>query len=369
MAAVFAVALMIAVPLFAAADTDADFTEDKAGYSIELKEPTDAQLTKLGYDKAELIGVTFWADESIFNYLVLNPVPTVSTESFSYTRGNGYEVTKDSEKEISSYSVDTEMSMVYDIVANGSLIDVSSPYLTKELKAAGEAIAAYVGDVEAGEKLAITGTVKQEFAYDNTVEFILLDDGKCIISRDATSYYMVSNIDLEIEVIKDNYVEKRFLYKSDVKGANGEEVKFEYDESPVKVGTTYTAKYDVSPAYSGDTYYEVNETKYSVVSEEKAKDDKKGTVTAEDIGNQSDIKIRDSFKTYVAGLPSSEEGMKIEKTYDAADSAFDSVVMDAVGNDLLKLLLIIGGVIIGVIVLIIVLIIVLVVLRKKKKKQ
>ena len=51
MAAVFAVAMMLAVPVFAAVDTDADFTGDEAGFTIIYDNPTPAQLP-FGTNKA-----------------------------------------------------------------------------------------------------------------------------------------------------------------------------------------------------------------------------------------------------------------------------------------------------------------------------
>lgn len=50
-AAVFAVALMIAVPVLSAVDTDADFTKDEAGYSIKLDNPSDEQMANVGLNK------------------------------------------------------------------------------------------------------------------------------------------------------------------------------------------------------------------------------------------------------------------------------------------------------------------------------
>ena len=74
-------------------------------------------------------------------------------------------------------------------------------------------------------------------------------------------------------------------------------------------------------------------------------------------------------KAKIDALPASTDTVKVDKTYDSAESAFDDVMMDAVGKDVLKLLLIIGGVILGVIVLIIILVIVLLHMRKKKRQQ
>ena len=136
----------------------------------------------------------------------------------------------------------------------------------------------------------------------------------------------------------------------------------------VVVGTHYTTKVENTESFSGDEYYVVDGKEYSLITEGTDLPSE-GTVTAGDIFNQSDIKVDPDFAIIIAALPASEDGMKIEKTYAAAESAFDNVVMDAVGDDLLKLILIIVGVVIGVLVLIVVVIVVIILLKKKKKNQ
>ena len=84
---------------------------------------------------------------------------------------------------------------------------------------------------------------------------------------------------------------------------------------------------------------------------------------------QSSIVISDTLKYKVNKLPATTGNITVDKTYDAAETVFGDVVVDAVGDDILKIILIVVGVVIGIIVLIVVLIIVLIVLRSKKKKQ
>ena len=365
MAAVFAVALMIVVPVFAAVDIDADFKEDKVGYSVKLDEPTDIQLEKVGWSKSMAIRLAIEDQLIVFNQPIFGD-PVIKTESFRMVTAKGEEI--DSDKTTYIYDLEViadDVTITYTAVAPGPIVNTFDDGEAK-YKAAAEAIKGEFGEnAVIGDKLVFKGDIKFRYALQSVREAMLLDDGKFVASKDTSVTYIVNDIDMDVEFVSGS-TEKEIDMVSTFKGALTDEDKYGYDASPVTAGTTYTKKNSVDMVKSGDVYFEIHDRKYSLVSKPVPGDDETGTAVLLD---QEKVVISPELNTEIDNLPASEKGMKIDKTYDAAESAFDSIVMDAVGNDLLKMLLIIGGVIIGVIVLIIILIIVLLVIRKKKKKQ
>ena len=377
MAAVVAVAMMLAVPIFVAVDSDAAFTNDNAGYNIELKDPTDAQLTKVGEDKTDCLMSTVESEMEIFNTNAITGVfgaPTATASSFELTDSLGMKTTDDNKIIIITVRniKATDVKITMDVVKDGKLISPSQLGWTDKQKAAADAIAAYIGaDVKTGDKVEITGTIKQEAATQTESTLKHLEGNNCVMSKNVSSSFAVIDIDLTLKLIPKDGEAKEIKLVESGKGTQALESTYDYKEDDVKVGTKYDLTYSYTDASSGDVYYKVDGKEYSLKEDREVPDDQKDVaVTSEDIVAESSFAYMiDAVKVKAAALPASEDGMKVDKTYDAAQSSFDNVVMDAVGNDLLKLILIIGGVILGIIVLIIILIIVLVVLKKKKKKQ
>ena len=196
----------------------------------------------------------------------------------------------------------------------------------------------------------------------------MLDGNKCIRTGETMTSYGVEDTSLTA-TLKHADTEKKVSYTSDIKGTSSSEDKYEFASDPIVVGTKYTVKNTVSTSIKGDAYYTVDGKDYSMYSDPTPVPEKQRTVTEYDIDDQSSVNIPSSYKAKIDALPASTDTVKVDKTYDSAESAFDDVMMDAVGKDVLKLLLIIGGVILGVIVLIIILVIVLLHMRKKKRQQ
>lgn len=372
MAAVVAVAMMLAVPIFVAVDSDAAFTNDNAGYNITFTNPTEAQLAEIGTDKASSLLGVLESEMEIFNTAGVFGAPTATADSFEMTKARGEKVTDDSTVSIYVTNLKaTNVKITMNIVSNGKLIDPDQSGWTDAQKKAADAIAAYIGnDVVNGDKVEITGRISTEVATQIESTYKHLDGNKCIISKTAISAFGVEDTDLTLKMIRTDGTTKEISLISNGKGTGSEEATYDYKDETIAVGTKYDVHFSVTDATSGDVYYKVNGTDYSLKTEETVPADEKGlTVESENIHPDSFALLGvESLRVSMALLPQSEEGMKVDKTYDAAQSAFDTVVMDSVGNDLLKLILIIGGVILGIIVLIIILIIVLVVLKKKKKQ-
>ena len=364
-AAVFAAALMIAVPVLSAVDTDADFTKDEAGYSIKLDNPSDEQMAKVGLNKFYTITSALWEDADIFNDAVVE-VTKQKADTYSYTIAEGQKVLSDEKLDQLAYKLDAGgFEMVLTAKANGLVFNEDALFMSAKLKAAVKALNEYFGEVKTGDTISIVGDVKDEYAMVSSSEYLLLDDGKCVYSKVVTSGYYVQNIGLEIEHGRDHFVQKKVRYDSDFKGVTAGEANIKYDESPVKVGTTYTVTYSTSMTYSGDTYFTIDGNKYSLVPEPHQEPEEKGTVT--ELKEQSSVGISSDLKPKIDSLPASEDGMTIEKTYSSAESVVDGVMMDAVGKDILKIILIVVAA--AVITLLVIIVLVVILVKRKKKRQ
>ena len=127
MAAVFAVALMLAVPILTAVDTDASFTDGDAGIVIDAKDPTSDEMTKygLGNKESRLVYNTGTRMFSrIFN-VVGGPfdIPAVTMDSFSLKTYIGAKVESDRTESIAGDEISAEgVKIVYTALANGKLI-------------------------------------------------------------------------------------------------------------------------------------------------------------------------------------------------------------------------------------------------------
>ena len=222
---------------------------------------------------------------------------------------------------------------------------------------------AYLGDtVTTGDKIVITGKIDYELAMQKVTGYTLLDGNKCVIKSDVETTYVVEDIDLNFKFERTGS-QNSFQLVSDVKGMFVSEWKYEYDASPVVPGTGYTAKNTVVNTYGGNMHMTVDGKDYAFDEELKVRPDKTGTA---DIVDQSSIVIDNDLKQKIANTPASKDNVTVDKTSSGVESAFNSVVMDAVGDDVMKILLIAGGVILGIVILIAVIIVVWVVKRSKR---
>ena len=368
-AAALAVAMMLAVPIFVAADSDADFTKDEAGYRIEATNPTDADLMSVGLGNRTSLILDAISGMNLFNDSILG-VPTVTSDSFKVLNASGYKIESDKGKSLYASEVSAEnVKITFTAVASGELMMSDTSDLSEKQKAAYDALKAYLGnEISAGDTITLTGTVKMREAFEIDVPYKMLDGNKCIRTGETMTSYGVEDTSLTA-TLKHADTEKKVSYTSDIKGTSSSEDKYEFASDPIVVGTKYTVKNTVSTSIKGDAYYTVDGKDYSMYSDPTPVPEKQRTVTEYDIDDQSSVNIPSSYKAKIDALPASTDTVKVDKTYDSAESAFDDVMMDAVGKDVLKLLLIIGGVILGVIVLIIILVIVLLHMRTKKRQQ
>lgn len=366
-AAALAVAMMLAVPFFVAVDSDADFTKDEAGYCVDAKDPTDAQLLSLGdFSRSYVICQSIEEQLDMFNGAALG-APTATAETLNFLKAEGQKIESDKASGFTVGEISAEKVVItYTAVSAGTLMNPDTTSLNDKEKAAYNAIKAYLGnEVAIGDTMTVTGTIKLREAINFETPYKMLDGGKCVIAGATISVYGISDTDLTF-TFKHAGAENSIRYVSDAKGMEAEEYKYEYEGDTIQVGTKYVVKNTVETSFKGDSYFTVNGKDYSLYVENEPADDREETVSSYDIFDQSSVTVSESLKTRISNLPPSADNMTVDKTYSAAESAFDDVVMDAIGKDILKLLLIIGGVILAVILIVIVLIVVLLLKRKKR---
>ena len=360
----FAVALMIAVPVMTAAGTDAAIDKAEAGYCIDLTDPTDEQLDDVKVSKNKTLLNTLWGQDGIFDDDVVSTT-LIILESYIYSQAAGEKISSDeTEKIMSSAVTGNGFKMTYNVKADGKLALTNFP--STKLNAACKAINDYFGPVQTGDRIEIAGNLKEEYAAVEVTEYLLQDDGTCVPVKVRESGYTLAGSDVTIKLIRGDAEFKSVRYVSDIKGTITQEATVTYNESPVKVGTEYTKSYKTTTSYGGDMCFKINGADYSIADYEESKPTEHGTVTHVDA--QSEIVISSSLKEYIDDLPGSEEGMKVEKGYGAAQSAVDGVISDVSGKNGPVPPGINGTVIILILVLIVALVIVLVVFLKKRNQ-
>ena len=363
-ATLFAAAMMLAAPLLTVTDTDADLTSAEEGICIDMKNPTQEDLTTYGFsgDSVFLLFVIYDSLE-IFNQDIFEE-PVVVAELPEIVDGGSEKVESDTFTLTTVDKVksgDTTITMV--AKEDGPLINPYISVYPEYIIQAANAVKAYLGNsVATGDKIVITGKIDYELAMQNITKYTLLDGNKCVIKSEVDTTYVVEDIDVNIKLVKTDS-QRSFQLVSDIKGMFVDEWKYEYGATPVVPGTGYTAKNTVINTYGGNMHMTVDGKDYVIDEELKAKPDKTGTA---DIIDQSSIVIDDDLKQKIANVPGSKDNVNVDKTSSGVESAFNSVVMDAVGDDIMKILIIAGAVILGIVVLIAIIIVILVVKKSRR---
>ena len=365
MLAAFAVALMIAVPLFAAVDTDATITANKKGYLVKMENPTAAQLSDFGeMEKDDIFYYSVEECFGIFNEDVFYS-PSVGDVSYNFAEGWGQEVTSDSKTDLNLEELSAEtVTMTTEAYAAGKLI---SPYVADapaDVKAAANAIAAFIGEnVGIGDKVTVTGTVKQKEVLEIRESYILLDDNKCVIKSSTQTTYLVKDIKLTITFKSGSNAEKSIEFVDNIKGLIASDWTYEYSADPITAGTAFTKKNTVTNVYSGGVCFKVDGKDYNISVDAKKQADEPGTAVLID---QSTITVSPELVNRMANFPSAvPANVNLDLTYDGINTECANVIMEAVGDDILKVLLVAGGVILAIIILVIILIIILIVRKKR----
>lgn len=366
MAAVFAVAMMLAVPLVVAVDSEAEFVKDEQGYCVNYTNPTPAQMPATV--KTEVIMEALLSDLIIFNTGIFEDI-AVSDDPITIKIARGEKIESDTTKLISEFEIYADkITITITATEDGDLIDPTIDTMPKVFKDAAEAIKSVMkNEVTTGDVVKITGSLNVKMAAEEDTKYNFLNDNFCVKGKVTTTAYFVNNYDLTVSFKHGSDEEKSVKLFSDLKGMYADEETYEYETTPIEIGTKYTIKDTVSSFnVKGDTHYTVKDKEYTIISSPEPDPEVHDVVKVGDLVTESSINT-DEIKTEIAGLPDPADNVTVDKTYGGAQSAFDGVVMDAVGKDILKIVLIVGAVILGIIVLIVILIIVLIVRKKKRQ--
>ena len=260
--------------------------------------------------------------------------------------------------------------MVYTFNTPGELIE--SFIADSNYQPAAEAIKEYFGnEVGVGDTLKITGTVKTKSAEQTAGDFAAVDDNHSVIKSGSQQFYIVNDIDVTIEFIKNGSSVGKIYYRADDKYLVERNITYDYgsvDYKDITDATPLTVKFGLASFSfeNGSARYTVDGTDYKVGHTSVTPDE---IVTTADVRANSDWNL-DIYHTSLDTMPVSTADGKVtaDKSYDAAEAAFDGVVADVVVDDILKVILIGVGIFIGIIVLIVILIVVILVLKKKKRQ-
>ena len=364
-AVAFAVALMIAVPLFAAVDTDADFTAKKDGYIVKMENPTAAQLSDFNeLEKDEILDYAIQECLGMFNQDVFYE-PSAGDEPFNFTEGWGQEITSDSKTDLHIEEVSAEtVTLTTTAYAPGKIIRSDIGAQPADVKAAADAIAAFIGEnAGIGDKVTITGTIKQKEVLEERESYILLDGNKSVLKSSTHTAYLVNDIKLTITFKSGSNAEKSIEFVDNIKGLIASDWTYEYSADPITAGTAFTKKNTVTNVYSGGVCFKVDGKDYNINVDAKKQADEPGTAVLID---QSTITISPELVNRKANFPSAvPTNVTLDLTYDGVNTECANVIMEAVGDDILKVLLVAGGVILAIIILVIILIIILIVRKKR----
>ena len=368
-AAILVAAVMLTVPLSIAIDSDAAYTEAEKGYSVKMTKPTATELTAFGETEKSVMfdGLGELNLNGIINYSVFGTMSTatVTSDTFSNDFAAGESVASGSKTTISS-SVFSAKNVKYTIpvTAAGKLTKAITLDTTEKEKAVIEAINAYFGEnVAVGDKIVITGDIYASEATKTVDEYAAVGNDNCTMSKGTTNIYEVSDTSITIELIKSGDESgKQIKYVADGKSSVEMTTKFEYDKdySELTPGYPGTMKTSYSVSTSGDAYFKIDGTNYSLEEDSDPEGWELPCLAA--IVDQSSIVISAELTTTIAALPASSDNISVEKDYADAESAFNSVKSDATGGGS-NMLLIIIAIVIAVIVIGV---IVFFIIKKKK---
>lgn len=370
MAAVFAVAMMIAVPFLSAVDSEASFTAGEAGKCVTAKDASDAELTKYGLEIKSAYMTGGNGTEiflKIFNTFGPFGTPELSSDSYTVKDYSGIKVDSDRTDAINGVEATFEkVKMVYTATSGGALLHDSYD----DYKDAVAAIKAEFGDeISKDDKIIITGDIKSRIASKDIHNFAKVDDKNSVIKDSTESSYALWDVDVTIEFIH-NGNSKTISFYSNQKFQVDTEATYDYkgkEYKDLKEGDKYNVSYiDKYYFESGSTYYKVAGEEYKIdihkTPTSPKEDETVSYITDEEINFELNL-----YKKAAELIPDSEGNMTVGKDYADADSAYSDLAASVAMDDILKIVLIIVGVVIGIIVLVVILIIVLVVLKKKKK--
>ena len=356
MVAVIVAAAMCITPLFVIEDADAVLKEDKAGYSIEMKNPTADELSKYGVDRDTVIMMSarMMVAEFVNVALFMTSAPTVSApESFIYTTATGETITSNSTAAVTAVKVEANKIKVEAspiIAMPVGAIDTSD--LTEKQKAAVDAINEYMGTVQVGDKVVLEGNIYLDYGNKETTEFADVTDSSVVKTKETDEAYYRANTTLKLTVIKSDETSKSIEFKADGSMSGTMTTTYDYkgvaykDLTPTDKCTVTEKK---SGSMSGSEFFTVNGKDYDVTDSGNA--DPVTEETVADIDPVTDYTIPSSMKTNIDKLPASSGNVTVGKEYSDAESAYNSVKDEVVGGGNNNTVLIIVAVVVVLVII------------------
>ena len=376
MTAVFAVAVMLAVPILTAVDTDAAFDKGEAGLCISAENPTDAELVEYGFNERDTLltynaGFKLFAKIFLFAYGPFN-VPTATSETFTIKDYEGIEIGEDSGRFITGYETSAEkVTIEYTAIAAGELLDSDYDSEYSDYYEAYKAVKAYFGnDVSIGDKVTFTGTIKAKHAVKDTTNFASVDGTKYVAKDSKADNYYLYDIDVSIVFTHGGESKTISFYSNqsyecvratdiDYKGKAYADLK-DGDKCDMTYKDTYTYE-------SGSSYYKVDDEKYKIKNEMVPVSPEKNQ-PVEFFTNAEMQTELNGVKLMIKNCPDSSGSVTVDKTYDGVKSAYSALGAEVMVDDLLLTIVLIG-VGVGALILILVVVIIIVLVVKKKKQN
>ena len=372
MAAVFAVAMMLAVPLVVAVDSEAKFTAGDAGDCVTATNASDDELTDHGFGTKSSIltgndGTTMFL--KIFNISTLGYDTAIDAESLTVKSYEGLKIEEYRTEFYDGYETTAEkVKFEFTAKAAGDLLRIVS--YGDDYDAAVTAIKAYFGnDVSVGDKIAITGDIKMRAASKGIREFADVDGTESVTKSFTQINYILLGTDVTISFTHGGETKTITFYSNqkfevdrdadyDYKGKEYKDLK-EGDKCNITYKDTYNFE-------SGSTYYKVDGKEYKIenrLSPAFPQEDA-DVLFYKDSAAQYELNL---LKTAIGLIAGASTNVTVDKTFSASESAFNDLAGSVALDDILAIILLIVGVVIGIIVLIVILIIVVIIVKKKKK--
>ena len=366
-------AMVLAVPVMVSFDSDAEITDGEAGYSIKMVNPTDDEIATYG------IGPKAWdiVTEAryvtyIFNTTQYGGNYTVTSDTYESKFAEGLKQCSDYFENVNTECMKAEgVTITFTATSSGDLLK-DEDYEPDDVKAAIEAVKDHFGnDVDIGDELRFTGKIKTEFSAKVKTDLAKVTDGQNVVTGIGIEQYYVTDIDVTIAFTHEGKT-KTISATSDFKFMLERSAEYDFhgtEYSQITPSTSCTVKYgpDKYSFRTGDIDYKVGDKDCSIdyAFTPRADHDTYATIL-------TDVQLNtalNNMKSDAAAYPSGTANVTVDREFSDAESAYADVMVDVVGDDLMKILMIIGGVVLGVIALIVIAIIVIVVVMRKKRQS
>ena len=367
--AVVAAAMMLAVPIQISISADADFANDKGGFSVNMVNPTDEEIEEYEMGtKSAKIQRAIHKFTDILNEDILS-LEEISAGSYVSLSSEGIKNESEARGDIIADEASLEdVKLVFIAEADGPLLDTAD--LTDDYKAAAKAINEYFGDtVNAGDRITLTGKMAIRDAVQTQFYYTHVDDKHSVAESGIHSAYHIDDINATLGILRaDEETGKTIDLVSNYQYMTFYDINFNYkgvkysdltEDSPCiieygKTGVTFE---------SGKACYKVNDQEYIIKVHGKDAHTEDDTAT---ILTDSEVNL-DKFREYIEKIPTSSGNVTVERGYDAAEGPYDAIVIDIATEEVLDILMTLIWVCVAIAAIVAVIIVILIVHKSKKR--